>query len=78
MGQIPRSKLRLGSAVATSVSEWKHFHSLTLVATSEMKRTWGEIGTDVFWLNAPELAPGMFTVGPTADLRVSGPSRPFS
>jgi hypothetical protein len=29
------------------MSEWKRFHSLTLVATSEMKRT-VEIGIDVF------------------------------
>jgi hypothetical protein len=41
-GRIPRSWLRLGWAVATSVSEWKRFHSLTLVATSEMKRTGGD------------------------------------
>jgi hypothetical protein len=29
------------------VSEWKRFHSLTLVATSEMKRT-AEIGIEGF------------------------------
>jgi hypothetical protein len=42
------------------VSEWKRFHSLTLVATPEMKRR-GELGTDVVWLKAPEVAPGTFT-----------------
>ena len=44
MGPIPRSwaaaagELRLGWAVAASVSEWMSLHSLTLVATSEMKK----------------------------------------
>jgi hypothetical protein len=61
MGPIPRNWLRLGWAVATSVSEWKLFHSLTLVATSERKRTGGEINIDVVWLIVPELAPGIFT-----------------
>jgi len=75
MGPIPRSWLRLGWAVATSVSEWKSFHSLTLVATSERKKT-GRIGTDVVGSNAPGLAPGMFTPGsagvsPQAIVRLS-------
>jgi len=44
MGPIPRSRPvtagrhRLGRGVATSVSEWKRFHSLTLVATRKQKR----------------------------------------
>ena len=41
MGSIPRSWLRLGWAVAASVSEWKSIHSLTLAATAEMKRVEG-------------------------------------
>ena len=41
MGPIPRSWLRLGRAVAASVSEWKSIHSLTLAATAEMKRVEG-------------------------------------
>ena len=57
---MARSYLQLGWAGATSVSERKHPHSLTLMATSEMKRT-REIGTDVIWLNVPELVSGRFT-----------------
>jgi len=41
MGPIPRSWLRLGWAVAASVSEWRLIHSLTLAATSEMKNVEG-------------------------------------
>jgi hypothetical protein len=42
MGSIPRSWLRLGWAVAASVSEWMLFHSLTLAATAEIKGTGGD------------------------------------
>jgi hypothetical protein len=38
MVPILRSSLRLGGVVAASVSEWMRIHSLTLAATSEMKK----------------------------------------
>ena len=47
MGPIPRSWLRLGGAVAASVSEWMSLHSLTLAATSEKKKA------ERIWLEAP-------------------------
>jgi hypothetical protein len=38
MGPILRCLLGLGWVVAASVSEWMSLHSLTLAATSEMKK----------------------------------------
>ena len=41
MGPMPRSLLWLDRVVAASVSEWMNLHSLTLAATSEMKKAEG-------------------------------------
>ena len=43
-----------------SVSEWRLFHSLTLAATTELKRVEGN-WHEVVRLNAPGIASGMFT-----------------
>jgi len=58
-GSDTRSLLRLGWAVAASVSEWKSIHSLTLAATAELKRVEGN-WHEVVRSNAPELAPGSY------------------
>jgi len=45
---VTEGELRLGWNVATSVSEWTRFHSLTLVATQEQKTSEGDHYRRVF------------------------------